>query len=192
MNEASKTEFISLLFNIACSAYHVVFGFISQSWWLLTVGTYYAVLSSVRFFVILTKNEKLSTAKFVGAMLMLMSIPLSGTVILSFLNDRGIVFHEIVMITFAVYAFTKITHATLNLIKSRKSTSLKLITLRHISFATAFVSIFSLQRSMLVSFGNMPETSIRIMNLATGSAVCVIVFVLGLNLVRNKRLKELY
>ena len=93
----------------------------------------------------------------------------------------------IVMLAIAVYAFTKITLATIKWIKARKSKSVKLITLRNISFADAFVSIFSLQRSMLVSFEGMSEIEIRIMNVATGSAVCIIVFLLGLNLVQQKR-----
>ena len=92
------------------------------------------------------------------------------------------------MIAIAVYAFSKMTIATVNFVKSRQSTSAKLITLRNISFADAFVSIFSLQRLMLVSFEGMTETEIQIMNLATGSAVCIIVFLLGLNLMRNKKI----
>lgn len=87
----------------------------------------------------------------------------------------------------AAYAFTKITLATIKFIKVRRSTSATLITLRNISFADAFVSIFALQRSMLVSFEGMIETEIVIMNATLGSAVCVIVFLLGLNLVRNKK-----
>jgi hypothetical protein len=39
---------------------------------------------------------------------------------------------------------------------------------------------------MLVSFEGMSNTEIQIMNLATGSAVCIIVFLLGLNLVKSK------
>lgn len=188
MDKTLKFSLFSLLFNLAFSAYHIVFGVLTHSWWFLTVGVYYAILSSVRFAVLMAKTEKSSTAKLAGVMLMVQSLPLSGTVILSFMKDRGTVFHEIVMITIAVYAFTKITIASVNLIKSRKITSSRLITLRNVSFADAFVSIFSLQRSMLVSFGDMPEASIRMMNIATGSAVCVIVFLLGLNLVRNKKL----
>ena len=93
----------------------------------------------------------------------------------------------IVMIAMAAYAFTKITLATIKLMKARRSTSATLITLRNISFADAFVSIFALQRSMLVSFEGMRETEIVIMNATLGSAVCVIVFLLGVNLLRNKK-----
>jgi hypothetical protein len=88
----------------------------------------------------------------------------------------------------AAYAFTKITLATVNLVRSRKSNSATLIALRNISFANAFVSIFALQRSMLASFKGMSETETVIMNAALGSAVCVTVFLLGLNLVRSRRI----
>jgi len=79
----------------------------------------------------------------------------------------------IVMIAMATYAFTKITLATINLVKSRLNTSGALITLRNISFADAFVSIFALQHSMLVSFEGMTGTDILIMNATIGSAVCM-------------------
>jgi len=45
-----------------------------------------------------------------------------------------------------------------------------------------------LQRSMLVSFEGMSETEIVIMNAAFGSAVCVIVILLGINLLHNKQI----
>ncbi len=119
---------------------------------------------------------------------MILAVPLAGTVILSVVRDRGRKLHMIVMIAMAAYAFTKVTLAAINLIKSRRSKSATLITLRNISFADAFVSIFALQRSMLVSFEGMTETEIQIMNAVLGSAVCVTVFLLGLNLVRNNKI----
>lgn len=188
MNKILKFALIGLAFNMAYSAYHIIFGIITHSWWLFTVGIYYVILSSVRFTVIQSKAKRHFTVRFTGIMLISLSLPLIGTVILSFIRDRGTAFHMIVMLAIAVYAFAKITIATVNWIKARKSASIKLITLRNISFADAFVSIFSLQRSMLVSFEGMSEIEIRIMNVATGSAVCIIVFLLGLNLVLKKNI----
>ena len=187
MDRTRKIALVSLAFNVAYSAYHVIFGIFTRSWWLFTIGIYYVMLSIVRFAVLQSKMQEGFSVRFTGIMLMVLSLPLVGTVILAFVRDRGTVFHLIVMLAIAVYAFSKITLATVNWIKARKSTSAKLITLRNISFADAFVSIFSLQRSMLVSFDGMSEMEIRIMNAATGSAVCVIVLLLGLNLVRRKR-----
>ena len=187
MDRTLKIALTSLVFNMAFAIYHLTMGLVTSSWWLLTLGSYYLVLSVVRFMVLCSKSGERFIAKFTGWMLILLSIPLSGTVILSVLRDRGHERHMIVMIALAAYAFTKITLATIKLIKARRSTSATLITLRNISFADAFVSIFALQRSMLVSFEGMTEAEIVIMNATLGSAVCVIVFLLGVNLLRNKK-----
>ena len=187
MNRILKSALVSLSFNAVFSAYHIILGMMDRSWWLFTVGVYYVILSTARFAVIVTKRKNRYITALAGSLLILLSLPLAGTVILSFVRDRGTVFHEIVMISIATYSFTKITLAAVKLIKSRRSRSAKTVTLRNISFATALVSIFSLQRSMLVSFEGMSAMGIRIMNAATGSAVCILVFLLGLNLVRKEK-----
>ena len=170
MHRTLKLALVSLLFNMVYSAYHIIFGITTHSWWLFTIGIYYAILSIVRFVVLRHKVGKRFVIRFTGIMMMVLSLPLIGTVILAFVKDRGTEFHLIVMLAIAVYAFTKITLATIKWIKARKSKSVKLITLRNISFADAFVSIFSLQRSMLVSFEGMTETEIRIMNIVLSLA----------------------
>lgn len=191
MDRIQRLSLCSLLFNMAYSAYHGILGITTHSWWFFTLGIYYAILSIVRFAVLRHRGKKHFIVPFTGIMLMMLSLSLVGTVILSFVKDRGTEFPLVVMLAIAVYAFTKITLATIKWIKARKSQSVKLITLRNISFADAFVSIFSLQRSMLVSFEGMSEIEIRIMDVATGSAVCIIVFLLGLNLLqRNRRIQR--
>ncbi len=187
MDKMPKLAIVSWALNMAYSAYHVIFGVVTRSWWLFTIGVYYAILSVVRLAVLRSKGKESFIVRFTGIMLMILSLPLAGTVVLAFMKDRGGVFGEIAMIAMATYAFTKLTLATVNLIKSQRGTSAKQMTLRNISFADAFVSIFSLQRSMLVSFEGMSAVEIRIMNVALGSAVCVTVFLLGFNLVNHKK-----
>lgn len=186
-NRAQNSAFVSVTVNILFGAYNILLGATTLSWWMLTIGTYYIVLSAMRIAVLKTKNSGKSIQRISGIMLVCMTLPLAGTVVLASIKDRGIHYHEIVMITIAVFAFTKITLASVNLAKSRKSNAEKVRTLRNISFADAFVSIFSLQRSMLVSFEGMTATGIRIMNIATGSGVCVVVFALGVNLLWKSR-----
>ena len=188
MDRTLKLALASLIFNVSFATNHLVSGVVTSSWWLITLGSYYLVLSIVRFAVLCGKTKERFITVFTGWMLMILSVPLVGTVILSVVRDRGHELHMIVMIGMAAYAFAKITLATIKLIKARHSTSAALITLRNVSFADAFVSIFALQRSMLVSFEGMTEAEIVIMNAALGSAVCVIVFLLGLNLVRNRKI----
>ena len=185
IDRMQKIALFSLLLNMVFSAYHIVLGMLTNSWWFLAVGIYYAILSVVRFVVLKSKGSKW-LIRFTGAMLIVLSVSLSGTVILAFVKDRGIVFPLIAMLAIATYAFAKITFAAMKWFKARKSRSVKVLTLRNISLADAFVSIFSLQRSMIVSFDGMSKMEIRIMNVATGSAVCVIVMLLGFNLLRHQ------
>lgn len=187
MDKTLKLALLSLLFNAVFSVFHIVFGITTYSWWLFTTGLYYALLSLVRFVVLRTKKQNDFATKFSGVMLMVLVLPLVGMVILAVVRDRGFVLHEIVMIAMATFSFTKITLAIINLVKSQKSLSAKLFALRNISLSEACVSLFALQRSMLVSFEGMTEIEIQIMNVATGTAVCVIVFILGLHLAKNKR-----
>ena len=188
MDRTLKLALASLSFNIAFAVYHLALGLFTSSWWLLTLGSYYLVLSIVRFVILRSKSNKRFITTFTGWMLIALSISLIGTAILSIVQNRGHKFHIIVMIAMAVYAFTKITLATIKLVKSRHSDSAQLVTLRNISFADAFVSIFALQRSMLVSFEGMTAAEVVIMNAALGSAVCMIVFSLGINLLQSNKI----
>lgn len=187
MDRTLKLALASLLFNAAFATYHLASGLVMRSWWILTLGIYYLILSVVRFAVLRSRSDGRFLTKFTGWMLIVLSVPLAGTVILAVVKDRGHELPMIVMIAMATYAFTKITLATVKRIQSRHSTSQPLIALRSISFADAFVSIFALQRSMLVSFEGMSETQIVIMNASLGSAVCVTVFFLGIHLLLSPK-----
>lgn len=177
-----KFTVLSLIGNISYSLYNIVLGAVGGSWWFLALGAYYAILSVMRFSVLRKKEIVFNTFAKRTAILfiVLITIPLAGTVVLAFIKDRGIYFDKIAMITIALYTFIKVTLATVNLAKAKKNASLKLQMLRNISFADALVSIFSLQRSMLVSFKGMDESTVRVMNIITGSVVCVTVVALGI------------
>ena len=187
MDRTRKFALFSLGTNITFAAYYLVFGILWGSRWILSIGSYYVVLSISRFVVLQTRSGGRFIARFTGWMLMILSIPLVETVFLTVTEERGQKFHMIVMIAMAAYAFTRITLATVDLVKSRHSRSEKTITLRNLSFADAVVSIFSLQRSMLVSFEGMTESEIFLMNSLTGTGTCIIIFLLGLNLVKKKK-----
>ena len=181
-NKVKIFTLLSLASNIIFCIYNVVVGILYHSWWMLTVGSYYVFLSVMRAFVIKSKSDGCFIRRTSGVMLVFTVVPLVGTVILASIKDRGTKLQLIMMLAVAVYSFAKIVIAIVNLIKLRKVKSAKTVVLRNISFADALVSIFSLQRSMLVSFEGMSENGIRIMNIATGSGVCFLVILLGANL----------
>lgn len=182
--------------NSSYAAGNAVLGIITHSLWLLTLSAYYAILAAMRLSAVLysvrDKNEVSNDTgsdsfvkTFSGYMLLMLDIILIASVFLTVKQGIGTEYHEIIMISIATYTFTKITLAVINLCKSRKNPLSHITTLRNISFADAAVSVFSMQRSMLVSFNGMSEANIALLNSLTGAAVCVIIPILGLNLIKN-------
>lgn len=182
---------ISLLINLAYALWNVWLGREEQSWWFVTIGAYYITLTLMRSVVLFfwktdSKYDRF-LIKFTGISLIATSLPLLGIAIIASVRDVGNRFHEIIMISIALYSFSKITLAIISLVKAKKHSSCAELSLRHISFADAVVSIASLQRSMLVSFGDMTIAEIRIFNAATSSAAAVLVFLLGIWLIKRGR-----
>lgn len=189
-----RSALLSLILNLIFSFYNGAIGIINHSWWFITLSAYYIILSVMRFEILLSTRKEINQPvselfimRFTGILFIFLSVILAGTTYLSFINDRGIKYHEIVMITIALYSFSKVTFAIVNLVKIRNINSPILKTLRNISFADSLVSIFSLQRSMLVSFEGMTEYNIQLFNSLVGSAVYILVFLLGINLIGGKK-----
>ena len=189
----AKNPYTSLLFNFAYAAANCAFGFFAHSWWFITVGAYYTVLATTRFSVLRVKQEaagnydtELFARRITGILLVVLSFCIVGINIMSAIKDKGSPFHEIVMITIATYTFTKITFATIGMVKAKHSASPVLKALRNISLADACVSICTMQRSMLVSFPGMEAAEILLLNILTGTAVWIVVLLLGINLIGGK------
>lgn len=188
--DARTKELLRFVLNLVFALYNCVLGLASLSWWFLTVGAYYIILSIMRIGVLAfsardRKNEAF-VMKFSGVMLFLLSIVLCGIVYLTIEQFGAVKYHEIAMITLAVYAFTKITLAVRGFVISRKSRRPCVKTLRSIAFADGVVSIYSLQRSMLVSFEGMSPAGIMLFNTLSGIGMCVIVIGIGLYLIFGK------
>ena len=105
---------------------------------------------------------------------------------MSAVKDRGTAFHGIVMITIATYTFAKISIAVIGMVKAKRSASPVLKTLCNISLADACVSIYTMQKSMLVSFPGMEAAEILLLNIFTGTAVWIVVLFLGVHLIGGK------
>lgn len=189
----AKSPYASLATNIAYALGNCIIGFLTHSWWFITVGAYYTVLAMTRFCVLQIKRKaggnydtELFARRITGILLVVLSVCIVGVNILSALKERGSVFHKIIMITIATYTFTKITIAIIGMVKAKHTASPALKTLRNISLADACVSIYTMQRSMLVSFPGMGATEILILNIFTGTAVWITVLLLGINLIGGK------
>ena len=190
-----KNPYAGLSINFIFAIGNCVLGFLTHSWWFISVGAYYAVLAITRFSVLLIQKKAdadLQTATFArritGILLVILSVCIVGMNILSGIKDRGTRHHTIVMITIATYTFVKITIAIVGLARKSSHSTPTAKTLRNISMADACVSILSMQRSMLVSFPGMEPAKIQLFNILTGTAVWIIVLLLGINLVGGKQI----
>jgi len=186
-------ELLKFIINLIFAIYNCVLGIASYSWWFIAVGAYYIVLSIMQIAVITfsakdRKNERF-IMKFSGVMIFMLSIVLCGIVYMTVEQSVAVKYHEIAMITIALYAFTKITLAIMGFIKSRKRHRPYIRTLRSIAFADSVVSIYSLQRSMLVSFEGMSDANIILFNALSGIGMCLVVICIGLNLISGGKLK---
>lgn len=196
MNIRSK-EILRFIVNLTFAMYNCVLGIASYSWWFIAVGAYYVVLSIMRIAVIAysakTRHNERFIMKFSGVMIFVLSVVLCGIVYMTIEQFGAVKYHEIAMITIALYAFTKLTLAIIGFAKSRKNHRPYIKTLRSIAFTDSVVSIYSLQRSMLVSFEGMHEADIVLFNTLSGIGMCFIVICIGLNLIvggkRNGEIK---
>ena len=192
--EIVKSPYTSLAVNFVYALGNCAVGFLSHSWWFITVGAYYAVLAMARFFVLQVRRKakrardtEFFARRITGILLVLLSVCIVGVNILSALKERGTAFHEIIMITIATYTFTKITIAIIGMVQAKHTDSPALKTLRNIALADACVSVYTMQRSMLQSFPGLTPTEIKIFNILTGTAVWLIVLFLGINLIGGKK-----
>lgn len=189
----AKSPYTSLALNFSYGVGNCILGFLTHSWWFITVGAYYAVLTATRFSVLQIKRRaggdyetELFARRITGILLVALSFCIVGVNILSALKERGTAFHEIVMIAIATYTFAKIIVAIIGIGKAKHTPSPAKTALRNIALADACVSICTMQRSMLLSFPGMEAGNIRIFNILTGTAVWMIVLLLGINLIGGK------
>ena len=187
-----QVALLSFIVNSLYALGNFALGIWSKSYWFLTMGAYNLILAIMRFSVVLSnkQNEKniseIFIQRFIGVMIILLGCILCGSVYLSINFDVAHKFHEIIMITIATYTFTKITLAIINYVKRSKFNSI-ISTIRCIALCDATASLYSLQKSMLVSFEGMTVNDIRLKNILTGASVVIIVVVLGVLLIKKSK-----
>lgn len=192
--EIAKNPYVSLSVNIVYGISNCIIGFFTGSWWLITVGAYYCMLAATRFYVVLAKRRygrdkafEQKARRISGILLITLSVCIIGVNIMSAVKDRGSDLNEIIMITIATFTFAKITAAIIGLVRATRSGSYYVKILRNIALADAVVAVYSMQRSMLVSFKGMSPSDILLMNILTGTAVWIVVMLLGINLIGGKK-----
>ena len=189
----------SLACNSLYALYHGVLGVLQPSLWFLAMCAFYSILAVLRFCAVLcgreaSKDTATLSESFVlkasGLLLLLLSVVLAWVNAISLSQNIAASYGEITMITIATYTFYKITTVIVKAIRQRKNSSLLLIALRNISYAEAAASVLTLQRSMLVSFGQLETGQACIMNALTGAAICIFILWLGVFVIIRSRKED--
>ena len=185
----------SLIINVAYAIYHGVLGITQLSLWFITMWAYYMILGVARFFSVLCAYKSSPTSStdmeyFVmrvsGIMLLILSFVLAGSIYISLSQNIAARYDKITMITIAAYTFTKIALSIRKAVQRHRFVSPTLTVLRNISFAEVAASVFSLQRSMIASFGEFEYS--HVVDIITGAAVWLIIAALGIKMaIENRR-----
>lgn len=185
------TSALSTTLTLSYTVYNGVICVIYHSPWYGALAVYYGLLLAMRGTLLLyhgknrgkerEKQRDLNRYRFCGIALMVMIITLSAAVVQMVRDGAGFEKPGILIYVFATYTFIKLAMSVHNFIKAKKQHDFTVDALRNINIADAFVSILALQTAMMHEFGD--GVNAGLFNALTGSAVCLLVFALGLYMV---------
>ncbi len=194
-NKRQKTfvfAVIGFVCNVIYSVYNVILGINMGSVWFFAMFGYYFLLGLMRFIAVsselyLKDSKKYLIERSVGAFLIALGVLLSVITYISLKQRIATKFETITMITIAAFTFAKITIAIIKAVNDRKEKSAVIKAVNGISYAEVAVSLFTMQRSMLVSFEGMSNADALILNAFTGAGVFIFILMLGIfMIIKNK------
>lgn len=190
--------YASLVINVAYSVLQVGLGLRHSSLWYYSLGAYYVILALMRFFLVRFDRSQGNNAEkskriclLIGILMLVMTLALSAVIFHMLSLGVIIKHHEITAIAMATYTFCALTLA-LKEVLSHKERSLVFTVSKSISLTTALVSMITLENTMITSFGEGDAEFLRTMITFTGIAVCTLVVLIALNVIRitNKSLQN--
>lgn len=191
----------TFIINLAYVAFQGVLAIMSLSPWYISITFYYVILSSVKGIVFYSKRklgntltQQAKTYRDCGVMFIVLTLVLMGLLVLLGTTDNGFEYAGLMIFVAATFTFYKLTLAIYNYFKARKSHDYYVQGIRNVNFASALVSLLTLQVAMIHAFseGEKAGSGGMIGNIATGSVIVVIILTLGILMVikANKTLKE--
>ena len=152
----------SLIWNVAFAIFQLGLGFYHKSFWFYSMFAYYTMLGVMRFFLVkhtrkYKANEEATSEikKSIICGYLLIAMNLALAIILFFMVywNRTFYHYMITAIAMAAYTFITFTFGIINLVKYRKYKSPIYSSAKIISLIAGAVSILTLERTMLTTFG---------------------------------------
>lgn len=186
--------FINFLFAI----FKILTGFIYGSWWFISNGFYYLVLSLMKFnlsYKVIKKIEirkKILEYRNTGIFLLLLNITMIGMITLMITKDKTNIYPGFIIYAQAAYTFYILILALINVIKYRKNNTPLIASSKAINLITATMSLFILQTALINTFGGTVLFK-NVMNTITGSVVSMLDIGIATYMIYNgnKKLKSL-
>ena len=186
----------TLIYNTAYALLQLGMGFWHHTFWFYSLAGYYICLAVMRFFLARytikhkpgeKMREELIRYRLCGWIFLAMNIALSLMVFFMVYWNRTFRHHEITTIALAAYTFISFTMATINMVKYRKYNSPVYSASKAISFASACVSMLTLEATMLTTFGDgtMDAITRKILLGCTGGVISVFVVAMAVYMIRQ-------
>lgn len=183
----------SLAINVLYVAVNAISAAIFNTHWFALFAGYYAILAVMRFLLVryVSKNKigasclgELYRARLCAYILLTVNLALSGAVLMMVYFQRGFDYQGILIYVMAMYTFYITTTAVIDMVKYRKYGSPIMSMSKVIKMAAALVSMLSLETAMFSQFGgDMSLENQRIMILATGAGIAVIIVVMAIYMI---------
>lgn len=189
---SSLSFFITFIFALYNAFLGIVYGIILN----LSISVYYIFLVVIRGIIIrqehlfLTKSvdNKQRIHTIASVMLIIMNLALIMPITLMVINKKNVSTSMIPAISIAAYTTFKVTMASINLKKSKRTNDLLIKDLRNINFIDAIVSILTLQNTLISVKGeNGRPEMFRLSAVSSSIGLAVIIILTVMNLVRKRR-----
>ena len=175
-------------FNAAFAVYEIVSACLYGSALHGTLALYYIGLGGARLAVLLYGRgqggeeakhvRKLTACRLCGILLVALDVLVVIGAVTQMIMQREIAASgTVAVIVSAVYTFTKLILAIVNLVKAKRYHDPAVQALRGVSAADALMALFSLETAMLAAFGG--GQALGLQQILLGSAVCTLIAAIG-------------
>ncbi|MPM65779.1 hypothetical protein SDC9_112681 [bioreactor metagenome] len=183
----------SLAVNLAFAILKLVFSILLSSLWFAAIAVYYIVLSIARF-IILSSHRKirgleeradkrigqLQTFRASGYMLLFLTAALLGAVWQMVFSAKSYSYPGHLIYAVAAFAFYSVITAGFHLFSVQPLDNPIVSAARLVNFASALVSMLTLQTAMFAAFGGGGTILLsRYMNAILGTVICFVIFALA-------------
>ena len=209
---AKISLYVSLSMNLFYAAFKLFAGILYASFWYGADAIFFIVLSGMRLLLFLhVQKEKRDYSaeandsgvltkeyrqyRFCGFMLLALDVAFIGVITQIVSHSMGYQYPGHIIYAVAFFTFLFLSLAIKNMVIYRKLNSPVLSAIKAISFVKALVALFSLQNTMLITFGDGDVNSAaarNMMNALTGGCVCLLIFGMAMYMIirANKKLRK--